>query len=230
MDRKYQTVLLVIGMIIGLLVVPCVCSENGRETATKSQIQLPKSKTKGTMSVAEALSRRRSHRSFSDQVPTLQTIGQLCWAAQGITDKRGFRAAPSAGALFPITIFVVNNNGVYEYRPKAHILDRVLDGDIRNKLLTVALHQSSVGSAPVCIVVTMNVARTATKYGQRAQRYCLLEAGHVAQNVLLQATALDMVGVPIGAFEDKKLGQLLQLPARLQPVYLLPLGYAIRSD
>jgi len=204
---------------------------NGVEVAEGEDtvvVDLPAPKTVGSVSVAEALARRRSHREFADERLSIETVAQLCWAAQGITDvARGFRTAPSAGALFPITVFVADSDGAYEYRPDRHQLRRVVSGDVRKKLQAAALGQSSVGSAPVCMVITFDVARTASKYGRRAERYCLLEAGHVAQNVLLQATALGVVGVPVGAVEEKRVAETLELPRRLSPVYLLPLGRPI---
>ncbi len=178
------------------------------------------------MGLAEVLKRRRSRREFSGKSLSLAQVAQLCWAAQGITDDiQGFRTAPSAGALYPITVFVVDTNGVYEYEPAGHALRQAAAGDLRGKLQAAALDQPCVGEAPLCLVIAVDVARTASKYGSRAERYCLLEAGHVAQNVLLQATALGLAGVPVGAFDHRRVASTLALPPNLRPVYLLPLGY-----
>jgi len=153
-------------------------------------------------------------------------VAQLCWAAQGITDQAGGgRTAPSAGALYPLTVFVVDAAGLGEYEPRLHALRDVLSGDIRGELQAAAHDQPWVGAAPVCLVIAMDVGQTAAKYGRRAERYCLLEAGHAAQNVLLQATALGLGGVPVGAFDDDRVSDLLRLPRNLRPVYLIPLGY-----
>jgi SagB-type dehydrogenase family enzyme len=177
------------------------------------------------MAVAEALARRRSQRVFAHRPLPVESVSQLCWAAQGITSPaKGYRTAPSAGAKFPIAVFLVDAAGVSEYEPKRHVLLRVRAGDLRGRLRAAAHDQASVGTAPVCLVITMDVSKTAAKYGGRAERYCLLEAGHVAQNVLLQATALELVGTPVGAFEDDKVAALLHLPPDVHPVYLLPLG------
>jgi len=189
-------------------------------------IQLPKPKLKDGMSLAEALAKRRSHRSFDAKAPSLEQVSQICWAAQGITDsERGFRTAPSAGALYPVTVVLIDTNGVSEYLPGPHALRRTVSGDVRERLHGSALRQTPVRSAPLCVVVAIDIARTAGKYGERAERYCLLEAGHVAQNVLLQATAVGLAGVPIGAFDDHQVAAVLELPGRLRPVYLIPLGY-----
>jgi SagB-type dehydrogenase family enzyme len=193
---------------------------------TERVIPLPPPTAEGGMALAEALASRRSRRAFTTRAPSLGQVAQLCWAAQGITDAaEGYRTAPSAGALYPITVFVVDGNGVYEYEPGSHVLRRAVAGDLRGKLQAAALHQPCVGAAPLCLVITTDIARTASKYGSRAERYCLLEAGHVAQNVLLQATALGLAGVPVGAFEDRRVGAILGLPPNLRPVYLVPLGY-----
>jgi SagB-type dehydrogenase family enzyme len=122
-------------------------------------------------------------------------------------------------------VFVVDGQGVHEYKPGRHVLRRHLAGDLRGKLSAAALDQPSVGAAPLCLVITMDMARSASKYGKRAKRYWLLEAGHVAQNVLPQATALDLSGVPIGAFEDRKVATVLGLRRNFRPVYLVPLGH-----
>jgi SagB-type dehydrogenase family enzyme len=191
----------------------------------QARIILPTAETRGVMSAAEALFRRRSHREFAPARLSIGQVSQLCWAAQGITDPaEGLRTVPSAGALFPITVFVIDHNGLYRYEPKSHRLDRVLAGDIRAELQAAALDQECVGSAPLCLVIAIDIARSAVKYGQRAERYCLLEAGHAAQNVLLQATTIGLVGVPVGAFHDQEVCTVLNLPQELDPVYLLPLG------
>jgi len=191
----------------------------------QATIFLPTAETRGVMSAAEAIFRRRSHREFAPARLSIRQVSQLCWAAQGITEAaEGLRTAPSAGALFPITVFVIDPNGLYRYEPRSHRLDRVLAGDIRAELRAAALDQECVGSAPLCLVIAIDIARSAVKYGRRAERYCLLEAGHVAQNVLLQATAIGLVGVPIGAFDNQKVSALVKLPQELDPVYLMPIG------
>jgi SagB-type dehydrogenase family enzyme len=188
-------------------------------------VRLPSPDTEGGPSLSSVLTTRRSVRSFADAPLSLEQLGQLCWSAQGITASgAGFRTAPSAGGLYPLTVFLVRSRGVFEYLPREHALRRVADDDRRPRLQRSALGQSSVGEAPVCLIVTANVGQTARKYGARAERYCLMEAGHVAQNVLLQATALELGGVPVGAFDDEAIADVLELPDRLRPLYLLPIG------
>jgi SagB-type dehydrogenase family enzyme len=187
---------------------------------------LPAPKLTGRMSLEEAIAKRRSVREFAKRPLTREQIGQLCWAAQGITDARlKFRAAPSAGALYPIELYVVTAEGVDRYRPAGHELERHVRGDLRGAVQAAALGQEAIGDAAACVAITAVVKRTARKYGKRALRYCFIEAGHVAQNILLQATALELGAVPIGAFEDQKVAQVLKLPDDHRVLYLVPVGH-----
>jgi len=187
---------------------------------------LPAPVLAGQMSLEEAIAGRRSVRAFTDQPLTLEDLSQLCWAGQGITDpRRGFRASPSAGALYPIELYLVTAQGADHYQPSGHELERHLAGDLRQPLQQAALDQGSIGDAAACVVITAVVERTARKYGDRAERYCFVEAGHVAQNILLQATALHLAGVPVGAFEDEKVAAVLKLPKDHRVLYLLAIGY-----
>ena len=191
--------------------------------------QLPPPVLASPVSLEEAIAQRRSVRVFEERPLTPQQISQLCWAGQGITDARhGLRASPSAGALYPMELYIVRAEGVDHYLPDGHRLDRHLGGDLHPALRRAALDQEAVGEAPVCVVVAAVVKRTARKYGDRAERYCFIEAGHVAQNILLQATALDLAGVPVGAFEDRKVAAALKLPQDHRVLYLLPIGHPSR--
>jgi SagB-type dehydrogenase family enzyme len=174
---------------------------------------------------------RRSGRDYGAQPLSLAEVGQLLWAAQGITDERtGFRAAPSAGALFPLEVFVAAGNvdglapGVYRYRPATHDLLRVVEGDRRNELHDAALRQPPVRNAAAVLAFAAVYARTTGKYGDRGVRYVHMEAGHAAQNVYLQAVSLDLRTVAVGAFVDDAVKAILRLAADEQPVYLMPVG------
>ncbi|MBI4580750.1 MAG: SagB/ThcOx family dehydrogenase [Planctomycetes bacterium] len=187
---------------------------------------LPAPALTGPVSLEEAIRRRRTAREFAEAPLAIEQVGQLCWAGQGITDRQGaLRAAPSAGALYPIELYVVTAEGVSRYRPTDHSLEHHLAGDHRRPLQRAALGQEAIGHAPICIIIAAVVERTARKYHDRAERYCFMEAGHVAQNVLLQATALRLAGVPIGAFEDEQVAEALKLPKGHRVLYLLPLGH-----
>lgn len=180
-----------------------------------------------TVSLDQALATRRSIREFTVERLTLDEIGMLCWAAQGITDAEGARTAPSAGALYPLEVHVLAPDGLFRYLPDAHALERIVSSDRRAALQAAAMDQKAVGDAPVVLVISADPSRIEAKYGrERGQRYVWLEAGHAAQNVLLEAVALGLAGVPIGAFDDDRVAQVLGLqPGRL-PLYLLSIGHA----
>lgn len=147
------------------------------------------------------------------------------WAGQGITRGWGARAAPSAGGLDPLELYVVTPEGTFHYLSQAHVLVLVLDRDLRPPLARAALDQNAVAEAPAVVVVAARYARSKTRYGARAVRYATLEAGHVAQNLLLQAVALGLSAVPIGAFEDGEVRAVLDLPSQLDPLYLVAIGH-----
>ncbi len=191
----------------------------------KHEQRLPTPMTRGGMSLAESLARRRSLREFTSERLTEEQLGQLCWAAQGITSPEGFRTAPSAGAILPFTLLVASPAGVAAYHPKTHSLRWLMRDDIRLRLQTACLDQPCVGSAPAVFVLAVDLRAMEAKYGGRAEYYGLLEAGHIAQNLLLQATALGLGGVPVGAFYEPQVKRVLQLDGELRPLYLLPVGH-----
>jgi len=188
--------------------------------------RLPPPRTSGNVSLEEAIAQRRSVRSFADTPVSREQVGQLCWSGQGITDgQHGFRAAPSAGALYPVELYVVTPDGVGRYEPATHSLEHHMAGDVRAALRQAAFDQAAVGEAPLVFAIAVVFERTARKYGERAERYCMLEAGHVAQNILLQATALKLAGVPVGGYDDARVASVLRLPDNQRVLYLLPLGH-----
>ena len=198
--------------------------------AQAATTDLPPPTHNSDFSLEEALLGRRSVREYSDQLLTTVELGQLLWATQGITNERGFRTAPSAGALYPLEVYLVTAEGVSKYEPQHHQLRPVMQGDTRPALYQAALQQEPVLRAPAVFVLTAVYTRTAQKYGQeRSPRYVHLEAGHAAQNLLLQATALELGAVPMGAFHDEEVQKALNLPADHQPLYLIPVGYPVES-
>jgi SagB-type dehydrogenase family enzyme len=187
---------------------------------------LPSPTLSGETSLEEALVRRRSVREFDTQPLTTGELGQLLWAAQGITRERGFRTAPSAGALYPLEMYLATTDGVFHYLPHDHQLLVASPKDAREKLYQAALEQEPVRQAPAVFIVTAVYERTAAKYGEeRGPRYVHLEAGHAAQNLLLEAAALELGAVPIGAFHDEEIKKALELAADHQPLYLIPVGH-----
>ena len=193
-------------------------------------INLPEPQYDSDVSIEQSLLNRRSIRSYTGEPLTLQEVSQLLWAAQGITDARGLRTAPSAGALYPLEVYLVAGDvedltpGVYRYEPDGHQLARIIDGDKRAELADAALAQPWVREGAISVVFTAVYERTTGKYGDRGIRYVHLEAGHAAQNLCLQATAMGLGAVTVGAFHDEQVTKLLNLPGDEQPLYIIPVG------
>ncbi len=191
---------------------------------------LPVPRRDGGSSVEKALGERRSVREYRDAPLALTEVGQLLWAAQGVTSPRGLRTAPSAGALYPLEIYLVAGNvaglpaGVYRYLPAGHRLELSASGDRRSALADAALRQPWVRKAPAVLVVAAVFARTTGKYGQRGIRYVHLDAGCAAENVYLQATALGLGTVFVGAFHDEEVREAIALPREEEPLAILPVG------
>jgi SagB-type dehydrogenase family enzyme len=204
-------------------------------TAEGELIRLPEPKKKSSLSIEEAIESRRSRRSYTDDPVLLKDISQLCWAAQGITELRtGFRAAPSAGALYPLEVFLVVGNsdlaaGIYHYLCREHTLQRVKKGDYRRQLCEASLGQEWVEEAALDFVITAIYDRTTRKYGERGrERYVHMEAGHAAQNIYLQAESLGLGTVTIGAFYDDQVREVISAPSEYMPLYVMPIGHVKR--
>jgi len=198
-------------------------------------IELPEPRRKSSFSIEEAIESRRSRRSYTDDPVLLSDISQLCWAAQGTTEaKLGFRAAPSAGALYPLEIFLVVGNsdlapGIYHYACGEHTLERVKEGDYRKQLCEASLGQEWVEKGALDFVITAIYDRTMVKYGERGrERYVPMEAGHVAENIYLQAESLGLGAVAIGAFYDDEVREVISAPSEYIPLYIMPIGHVRR--
>jgi SagB-type dehydrogenase family enzyme len=192
-------------------------------------VRLPEPNIVGGTSLVESLAKRRSVRSYASTPLSVQQIGQLLWAAQGITQKLwGRRTAPSAGALYPLETYVVLSEGTYHYNPRRHELKQIIEGDRRRELQSAAFGQGAVGRASAVFVFAAVYERTSVKYGDRATRYVDIETGHACQNLLLQAAALGLVGVPVGAFLDERVAEVLRLENNTTPLYLVPVGHPRR--
>ncbi|MHC4157693.1 MAG: SagB/ThcOx family dehydrogenase [Planctomycetota bacterium] len=190
-----------------------------------STITLPKPNQDGVKSLEQAIATRRSRRQFSPQSLTLEQIGQLVWAAQGQDAGSRFRTAPSAGATYPLELFVVTSDGFSRYLLAKHALEKLTDQDLRAALASAAWGQEFVEAAPVTLVFAAEFSRTTNRYGQRGMRYVYMEAGHAAQNVHLQAEALGLGSVAVGAFDDTSVSKVLSLPDCLEPIYMVVVGY-----
>jgi len=223
--------LAILSLLAGLVFFSAGCGKTAASSpVAETTIALPEPVRDSDTSVEEALLGRRSVRSFSGRALTPAQLGQLLWAGQGITDPTGKRTAPSAGALYPLELYAVIGNvegiapGVYKYKPKAHELAKVLDGDSRKALAQAALNQPSVSQGALDIVIAAVYERVTGKYGERGIRYVHIEAGHAAENICLEAVALKLGTVTIGAFEDDKVKKALSLPDDEVPLYILPVG------
>jgi SagB-type dehydrogenase family enzyme len=232
--RKY-TRFPVAALVAALLFSGCTGNTLPARTNTETApvndtIRLPEPKSKGEMSLEETLLERRSVREYSAGALKLDEISQLLWAAQGKTSESGGRTAPAAGGLYPLEIYLVSGNvenataGIYKYSPERHELIKIKDGDFRDRLAAASLGQSWVEDGAIAIVIAAVYERTTEKYGERGTRYVQMEAGHAAQNLCLQATALGFGTVTVGAFDDNRVKEVIGMQDNESPLYVIPAG------
>jgi len=207
--------------------------EDGQSKGGTKMIKLPAPKLKGTMSVEEAIYKRRSRRSYAELPLSLEELGQVLFAAYGITDTiRGLRASPSAGATYPMEIYLVAGEvenlekGLYHYIPEKHSIELVKPGDIREPLRRASLGQSMITEAPVSVIIAAESKRTTSVYGERGTRYIDMEVGHIGQNIYLQCEALGLGTVAIGAFKDEQVKNVLGI--KEMPLYIMPIGRQVK--
>jgi len=201
--------------------------------ASADLLKLPQPALKGQVSVEEALQKRRTVRSFAARALNLAQVSQLLWATQGITDAQGHRTAPSAGATYPLEIYLVAGErgaanlppGLYRYRPGDHALELALKGDHRAAVARACLSQSWMTGAPVMVVIAAEFSRCTNRYGDRGIMYTHMEVGLAGENLFLQAEALGLGAGIVWAFEDKPLHQTLNLPKEYIPLLVMPVGY-----
>ena len=229
-------------VILGAFAVLCLgqprSSPSTRRTGGLKMVQLSEPKLKGNLSFEEALARRRSVRQFTGQPLKMSEIAQLAWAGQGVTEpQKGLRTAPSAGQTYPVELYFVMQDGLFVYRPQGHLLEQVIESAepsqrIRQMLGATAGAQSAASSGGVaqagCYLVLAGSARKLTaQFRDDARKYMLLEAGHVAQNIQLQAVCLDLGSVTVGGFDVKELSRICKLPRELEPIYIICVGYPL---
>jgi SagB-type dehydrogenase family enzyme len=202
-----------------------------------AEFALPSPSYKGTVSVEEALKARRTHRSFQARPLTLKQFSQILWGAYGVTaQKYGsfLKTAPSAGALYPLDIYgVVGKGGVetlapgiYHFRPENHALELVKQGDLRAEMARQALQQMWIAKAPLILVITGDYNRSNIKYGPRGVTYTHIEAGHVGQNIFLQAEAIGLKAGIVGAFNNQQIIRVMGLSTSHDPLLIMPVGYS----
>jgi SagB-type dehydrogenase family enzyme len=199
-----------------------------------ASILLPKPSLDGKVSLEKTIQERRTIRDFKDRSLTLTHLSQLLWAGQGITDlKEKKRAAPSAGALYPLDIYVIVGEkgvegmepGVYHYLAEGHSMSPISKGDCRKEVASASLWQMWMAKAPILFVITAEYKRIMGKYGGRGIRYALIEVGHVAQNLFLQAEALGLGAGIVGAFQDEEVSKAIDIPSKHEPLLIMPVGY-----
>jgi SagB-type dehydrogenase family enzyme len=220
---KFLSILMVVS---GLL---CSAGEGGAAEVVK----LPPPAHKGQMSVEEALQKRRTVRTFAARGLKLPQVSQLLWGADGISDPRGLRTAASAGATYPLEIYLVVGErgvadlpaGLYRYLVKEHALELTVRGDLRQAVVRASMNRAWMAEAPVMVVMAAEYRRCTARYGERGVRYTHMEAGNVSTNVFLQAEALGLGAGIVGAFEDRDLAQALKLPQAYEPLLVMPVGY-----
>ena len=217
------SVLIVLMLIAGCLADDEDVGDSGG-VIVNERIDLPPPVVADESSLTDALSRRRSVREYQPVPLSPAEISQLLWAAQGVTSSAGGRTAPSAGGTYPLELYLVTDQGRFHYDPVRHQLEVLGHDDVRRDLSEAALSQESVENAPAVFVLAAVYSRTKQRYGDRAERYVKIEVGHAAQNLLLQAVSLGLGAVPIGAFHDNDVQELLNLPADHEPLYLIPVG------
>lgn len=196
----------------------------------KDIVKLPAPAYDGSTSIEKTLLKRRSVREYTNKPASLSEVSQVLWAAQGITDQRGFRTAPSGGGLYPLELYIVAGNvddlpdGIYKYNPFKHELLRISKGDMRNHLCHAAHDQASIKNAAFVVIFSAVYERTTGKYGERGVRYVHMEAGHVSQNIYLQSVSLNLGTLVIGAFNDNEVKKVLKMPDREYPLCIMPVG------
>jgi len=188
-------------------------------------IKLSEPNKSGSMSLEQAINVRRSRRQFLPKPLTLEQISQLAWAAQGQDSGSRYRTTPSAGATYPLELFIINDKGMFHYLPDKHSLEKLTDRDLRAALASAAWGQQFIQAAPLTMVFAAQFNGTTGRYGERGIRYVYMEAGHAAQNVHLQAEALGLGSVAVGAFDDAAVSKVLSLPRNLEPLYMVAVGY-----
>ena len=197
-------------------------------------IVLPTPSLDGKVSVEKAIQQRRTLRDFKETPLSISHLAQLLWAAQGITDPKGVkRSVPSGGARYPLDIYVIVGKkgveglgeGMYHYAPENHSISSINKKDLRREIASASLGQMWMAGASVMLVITAEYRRITGRYGDRGVRYAQIEAGHVGQNLFLQAEALGLGAGIVGAFNDTEVVKVMGIPREHEPLLIMPVGY-----
>ncbi|MFW9829585.1 MAG: SagB/ThcOx family dehydrogenase [Candidatus Thorarchaeota archaeon] len=188
-------------------------------------LKLPKPRLIGEKSLESCIYERRSVRTFKEKNIEIEKLAQILWSAQG--KKGSKRTVPSAGATYPLEIYVnLKDKGLFLYNFEENSLKLIVEEDLSLALAEASWNQDFISEAYLNIIICAIFNRTTQRYGQRGVRYVYIEVGHCAQNIHLEAVALGLSSVPIGAFEDKKVKNVLKLPRNVEPIYIIPIGYS----
>jgi SagB-type dehydrogenase family enzyme len=194
------------------------------------QVKFREPRQDAGVSLERCIWQRRSVRGFRDEALTASELGQLLWAAQGVTGSGGGRAVPSAGALYPLELYVAVGNvgslaaGVYHYAASRHELLMIAPGYQYQKLVAATYGQDWIMTAPAIVCIAGAFDRTTAKYGHRGRGYVYMEAGHAAESAMLQAVALGLGATMVGAFSDEEVKSILHLRGDETPLCLIPIG------
>lgn len=183
---------------------------------------------------------RRSCRLYAREKMTRAELGTLLGGACGITGSNQLgpgiesllRAAPSAGALYPLELYLATQEiegmeqGLHRYNLLDHSLEKLPINSGMNEIAACLLDPKAVENANALILIVARFERTIKKYGPRGYRYILLEAGHIAQNLCLLATSQGLGSLCIGGFVDSKLNNALGFDCAKQGVvYCVAAGH-----
>ena len=238
MSGKIGIPILSLVVLLGGLIAFFVIKESALQAQEKSPfkgvvMRLPEPELESQTSVERALLKRRSVREYKEDSLSLEEVSQLLWAAQGITAEWGGRTSPSAGALYPLEIYLMVGKvkglkpGLYRYIPGKHSIVQTMEGDLRKKLSEASLDQDEIVNAPVNLVITAVYTMTMKKYEQRGIRYVHLEVGFAGENIYLQAESLGLGTVFIGAFEDEEVKKVLRIEE--EPLGIMPVGKKVQD-
>lgn len=219
--------LVILGIILACFATLGMSQRRTRISPQKI-IQLTDPNLTGTLTFEAALAKRRSVRQFSSEALKRTQIGQLAWAGQGITDKqRGLRTAPSAGSIHPIELFIATNEGLFAYRPAEHSLQQTSEEDVRGRLAQATATPEPVVGAGCAIIVTGSSRKLAGRFGNKSRTYLALEAGHVAQNIQLQAVCMGLGSVPVVGLDTAAVRKVCRMSRELEPLYIICVGYPV---
>lgn len=227
---------IITGVIAAVILSVNLAAGNDVKVMKSKLINLPEPITGDTVSLEESLKARRSVRDFASDILDIKTISKLLWAAQGMTANDGRRTAPSAGALYPLEVYLVVGKikgldfGIFRYLPEGHRLAEISEGEHIDNLVDSVFSQRWIDDAAAIIVITSVYERVTRKYGERGIRYAHIEAGCAAQNVSLQATALGLGTTVVGAFDDSRISRILKLGKGESPLVILPIGRPAKAN